>query len=306
MSVCVLGSLNLDIVCRVAELPGPGETVIGRRVDRFTGGKGANQAIAAAAYGAKTAMIGALGRDEAADLLLAHLAAVGVDAGGIVQLEGMTSGHGYIHVSDAGENMIVVISGANAALADAHVRADRLSGHSVFLTQLETPVAVTARAFASPEVQAGTTILNAAPAHPEGAALFPLMDILVVNETELAQFAGLARAPEALDEVAAAARRLLCRPGQTVVVTLGAAGAAAVTADDAFQVEGLPAKVIDTTGAGDCFCGVLAAALSEGAELRAAMTAANAAAGLSTETAGAAASMPTRGAVEKRLGGTPR
>ncbi len=89
-------------------------------------------------------------------------------------------------------------------------------------------------------------------------------------------------------------------------MTLGAAGAAAVTADDAFQVEGLPAKVIDTTGAGDCFCGVLAAALSEGAELRAAMTAANAAAGLSTETAGAAASMPTRGAVEKRLGGTPR
>ena len=303
MSVCVLGSLNLDIVCRVAELPGPGETVIGRRVDRFTGGKGANQAIAAAAYGAKTAMIGTLGRDEAAERLLAHLAAVGVDAGGVVQLDGMTSGHGYIHVSDAGENMIVVISGANAALAEAHVSAERLAGHAVYLTQLETPFAVTARAFASPAAQGGITILNAAPAHPEGAALFPLMDILVVNETELAQFAGLARAPEALDDVAAAARRLLCRPGQTVVVTLGAAGAAAVTAEDAFQVAGLPAKVVDTTGAGDCFCGVLAAALSEGADLAAAMRAANAAAGLSTETAGAAPSMPTRGAVEARLAG---
>jgi len=301
MTVCVLGSLNLDIVCRVTTLPGPGETVIGERVDRFTGGKGANQAIASALYGAPTAMIGALGRDEAADLLLKHMAEVGVDARGIVQLDGLTSGHGYIHVSASGENMIVVISGANAALTDVHVPPEALKGHSVFLTQLETPFPVTAKAFASPEARAGITILNAAPADPEGAALFPLMDIIIVNETELAQFAGLAQAPEALDEVATAARRLITRPGQTVVVTLGAAGAAAVTADDAFQVGGLPARVVDTTGAGDCFCGVLAAALSEGADLRAAMTAANAAAALSTETASAAPSMPSRAAVAARL-----
>ena len=301
MTVCVLGSLNLDIVCRVAALPGPGETVIGERVDRFTGGKGANQAIAAALYGAPTAIIGALGRDDAAALLLAHLAEVGVDTRGVVQLDGLISGHGYIHVSADGENMIVVISGANAALADAHVRPEALAAHSVFLTQLETPFAVTAKAFASPAARAGLTILNAAPAHPEGAALFPLMDAIVVNETELGQFAGLARAPEAMDDVAAAARRLISRPGQTVVATLGAVGAMAVTADDAFHVPGLPATVVDTTGAGDCFCGVLAAALSQGADLRGAMTAANAAASLSTETAGAAPSMPTRAAVAARL-----
>ncbi len=301
MTVCVLGSLNLDIVCRVTALPGPGETVIGSRVDRFTGGKGANQAIASALYGAPTAMIGALGRDEAAELLLTHLAEVGVDARGIVQLDGLTSGHGYIHVSAAGENMIVVISGANAALTDAHVPPEALEGHAVFLTQLETPFGVTARAFATPAARAGITILNAAPANPEGAALFPLMDILVVNETELAQFAGRATAPETLEDIRAAARRLICRPGQTVVATLGAGGAAAITADDAFLVPGLPANVVDTTGAGDCFCGVLAAALSEGADLRTAIVAANAAASLSTETAGAAPSMPRRAQVDARL-----
>ena len=299
--VCVLGSLNLDIVCRVDALPGPGETVIGQRVDRFTGGKGANQAIAAALYGAPTTLIGALGRDDAADLLLGHLAEAGVDTRGVVQLDGHISGHGYIHVSAAGENMIVVISGANAALADAHVQPEALAGHAVILTQLETPFSVTQAVFAGPEARAAITILNAAPANPQGAALFPLMDIIVVNETELGQFAGLIRPPEALAEVAAAARGLISRPGQTVVATLGAAGAMAVTADDAFHVPGLPANVVDTTGAGDCFCGVLAAAISQGADLRAAMIAANAAASVSTQTAGAAPSMPTRAAVEARL-----
>jgi ribokinase len=303
MSVCVLGSLNLDIICRVRDLPTPGETVIGDSVDRLTGGKGANQAIASALYGAPTIMIGALGRDEAAGMLLAHLAEVGVDTTSIAQLDGHISGHGYITVNAAGENMIVVISGANAALTEAHVQPAALKGHTVFLTQLETPLSVTQAVFSGLEARAALTILNAAPALAEGAALFPLMDIIIVNQTEVAKFAGLAKEPETLDAAAGAARRLISRPGQTVVVTLGAAGAAAVSANEAFMVAGLPANVVDTTGAGDCFCGVLAAALSEGADLRTAMTAANAAAGLSTEKPGAAPAMPTRAAIEARLAG---
>ncbi len=288
MSVCVLGSINLDIVCQVSELPAPGETIAALGLARFAGGKGANQAAASARWGAATRLVGAVGRDEAGDELLEGLAEAGIDIAAIARLADPPTGQAYIFVSAAGENMIVVVGGANRAVAAADIAALDLAGHKVFLAQLETPIAAIAALFSTAEARAGVRILNAAPAAPEGASLFRLTDILVVNETELARYAGLDR------DITGAARRLISRPDQSVIVTLGAAGALAVSAEALIEVLGRPAKVVDTTGAGDCFCGVLAAVLADGADLAAAMALANAAASLSTERPGAAVAATLR------------
>jgi ribokinase len=292
MSVCVLGSLNLDIVCSVAGLPRPGETVMGRSVDRIPGGKGANQAVAAARCGAPTRLIGAVGCDEAAETMLAAMADAGVDTAGVARLADHPTGQAFIWVSDAGENSIVVAGGANLAVSPAMLDVAPALAGQVLLAQLETPVAAIEALFAAAP-SGCLRLLNAAPAVPEGRRLFPLVDILIVNETELAVYAGVPVMVDDLDAVAGAARRLISRPGQTVVVTLGKAGALAVDADAHKIVVGRPARVVDTTGAGDCFCGVLAARLAEGTEFAEALQWANTAAALSTERPGATPSMPS-------------
>jgi ribokinase len=299
MSVCVIGSLNLDIVCRVAELPRPGETVAGLSVERLPGGKGANQAVAAALCGAATTLIGAVGRDEAGAVVLAAMRGAGVLKDHVVELAEHPTGQAFIWVSAAGENSIVVAGGANLALAPGHV--DASAGCTVFLAQLETPVDAIETLFASAAAQSGTRILNAAPAVEDGRRLFALTDILIVNETELARYAGAATVPVHLDDFASAARRLISRAGQTVIVTLGKAGAVAIDSEGLVIVEGRAAAVVDTTGAGDCFCGVLAARLATGETLEAAMTWANTAAALSTERPGATPSMPTLVEIEAAL-----
>lgn len=294
MGVCIIGSLNLDIVCRVAELPRPGETVAGGRVERLAGGKGLNQAIAASRHGAAVAMRGAVGDDDAGRTLLAGLRREGVNVEAVVAIAGTDSGQAYIWVSAAGENMIVVAGGANAALATTQISGAAFDDQTVFLAQLETPVDAIRALFESPAARRGLTLLNAAPALAEGRGLFALSDIVVVNETELARYAGLAQAPALVDRIIDAARGLICRPGQLIVVTLGAAGVVAVGADQVHQAPGRPAQVVDTTGAGDCFCGVLAACLSEGARIEDALAVANTAAALSTQRPGASPSMPRR------------
>lgn len=271
MDVLVIGSINQDIVCTVAELPVPGETVAAPSVARHPGGKGLNQAVAAARWGAPTAMIGQVGDDAAGRELTAVLAGAGVDTGAIaVAPEGLT-GHAYIFVSTAGENMIVVAGGVNRTLEAP----TSLPSARVVLAQLETPVAATAAVFEAARAAGAITLLNAAPALPEGAALFPLADVVIVNAIECASY-GAALA------------------GKPLVVTQGAAGAAVIDADGETHVPGRAAKVVDTTGAGDCFCGVLAAELAAGADMLSAVAMANAAAARSTETAGAASSMPLR------------
>jgi ribokinase len=297
MGVVVLGSLNLDVVCSVEILPAPGETVAGLGVARFPGGKGLNQAVAAARWGASTAMIGQVGDDEAGRELVTTLTEAGVDTAAIAVSAQAPTGHGYIFVSAAGENMIVVAGGANLVLEPGTTRLDG----GVLLAQLETPIAVTQALFETARDAGSLTLLNAAPALETGSVLFPLADVVIVNETELARYAGAKTAPTLADDVAVLARQLLSRPAQRVVVTLGAAGALAVDAQTIVAVPGQRAKVVDTTGAGDCFCGVLAAGLSEGADLALAMAQANAAAALSTEIHGAAVSMPMRDQALARL-----
>ncbi len=300
MAVCVLGSINLDNVCRVARLPAPGETLLADSFERFAGGKGGNQAVAAAAWGAATTLIGAVGEDEAGDRLISHLEGRGVDVSAVARLADAPTGQAHISVSPTGENIIVVIGGANRAVTAEYVGTADTAGCTVFLGQLETPLDAVEALFAGPAARAGVKILNAAPAMTEARALFPLVDILVVNQGELGLYANAAE-PTGAREAAPLARRLICRPDQTIIVTLGAAGALAVTKDRDTFAEGRAARVIDTTGAGDCFCGVLAAAIAEGCSIARAMALANAAAAISTEGPGAAVPPTLRPDAEKRL-----
>jgi len=303
MSVFVLGSINLDAVARVDDLPRPGETVAGRSLELFPGGKGANQAVAAARMGAPTRLMGAVGRDDSGPGLKTKLAGYGVQVADVLELPGIPTGQAHVWVASSGENMIVVTSGANAAITPQHVTATPLEGQRILLSQLESPAQAIEALFRAGAAKGALRMLNAAPALPQGAALFPLVDILILNQTELAAYAKLDQEPVRLEEVSRASRKLMSRPDQVVIVTLGAAGVACIRRDEAFLIEGRKVKAVDTTGAGDCFCGALAACLSINMDLREAVEMANAAAALSVQKSGAAPSMPSKREVEAFLEG---
>jgi ribokinase len=291
MSVTIIGSLNYDVVASVPALPRAGETIAALRVDHFPGGKGLNQAVAAARCGAVVRFIGAIGPDHAGAAMRTCLEDAGVDVSGLCVIAGEASGHGFVRVAANGDNSIVVALGANLALTPSRLRAADQTDGGVLLTQLEIPIAtVEAGLRAAPHA---TRILNAAPAEPEARRLFALCDAIVVNELECGAFAARDVDPANDREVAAAARALATSPEQAVIVTLGARGALAVRGEATIRVAVRPAVVMDTVGAGDCFCGALAARLDAGADLEKALRFANAAASLSTERAGAAPSMPS-------------
>jgi ribokinase len=288
--VVVVGSVNVDLVVTLDTLPRPGETVMGGSFARHGGGKGANQAVAAARLGAAVALVGAVGRDELGDAALEELAAEGVDVGGVVRVDAPT-GVALITVDRRGENSIAVASGANAALsADAVTAAlgERLDAPAgVVLLGHEVPeAAVLAGARAARE--AGWAVLvNPAPARALPDALLALGPLLTPNADEARALSGEAD-PEA------AGRALAARTGAPVLVTVGADGALLCASAD---VERLPApaiEVVDTTGAGDTFNGALAAELAEGVPLRAAAGLAIDAAARPTTRAGARAGMPRR------------
>ncbi|MDG2530264.1 ribokinase [Caulobacter endophyticus] len=303
MGVFVLGSINLDAVARVDDLPRPGETVAGLSLELFLGGKGANQAVAAARMGAPTRLMGAVGKDDSGLSLKGKLASYGVQVADVAELSGAPTGQAHVWVSNGGENMIVVTGGANMMITPQQVAATPLEGQRVLLAQLETPAPAIEALFKAGAAKGGLRVLNAAPALPQGAALFPLTDILILNQTELATYARLDHEPAKLEEVSKAARKLMSRPDQTIIVTLGKTGVAAVRRDEAFLVEGRKVKAVDTVGAGDCFCGALAAGLAANLDLREAVEQANAAAALSVQKPGAAPSMPSKREVEVFLEG---
>ncbi|MDB5466255.1 MAG: ribokinase [Phenylobacterium sp.] len=302
MAVCVLGGVNLDHVVRVEALPRRGETVAGLGLAESPGGKGANQAVAAALAGARTHLLGAVGADAAGARLRDFLRAAGVDVSWLREFADHPTGQAFISVDSQGGNTIVVASGANMAFLGEHVEAAPPPAARVFLTQFEASLSAIEALFRSAPAQAGIKILNAAPALVEGARLLALADVVVVNEGELATLAGLPAEPSGAEEAVAAARAL-ARPGQTVLTTLGADGAVAVRYDQVIRTPGRKAAALDTTGAGDCFCGNLAAALSEGASLEIAMRFANAAASISVTRSGAAESMPAQAETQAVAGG---
>lgn len=305
MSICVLGSINMDIVLSVPSLPRPGETVSGASVQTHPGGKGANQAIAATRLGTPTVLLGAVGIDRFGETLLDYLGRSDVDISAIARVEETDTGQAYICVAPDGENLIVTVPGANHAVAAEQVVSERLAGHGVYLSQLEVSPDAVAAFLDSEAAKSGRRLLNAAPAHTATAPLLALAEIVIVNETELATYCGVAEPPTSRPEVERMARGLIGEPGQTVVVTLGAEGALAVSADRVEQVAGHRVEAVDATGAGDCFCGALAGALDTGATLADALGFANAAAAISVTRPGAAPSMPIRAEVEAQAARSP-
>ncbi|MCE7798019.1 ribokinase [Sphingobium sufflavum] len=292
MAVHVVGSINVDIIASVERLPSPGETILALRTERLPGGKGGNQAVAAARMGAATHMVGAVGDDEAGAWMRGQLAASGVEVGGVVAVPGAQTGTAFIAVDAHGENQIIVAPGANADLPAVEPLAS-----GVLLAQLEVPVATLAPLFAGSHAR---RILNAAPPVLAATALLDHVDILIVNQHELAIFAGVAQVPAGLDAVVGHALRLV-RPGQLLIVTLGAGGVVAVWPDRHLHIPAMPVTPVDTIGAGDCFCGALAALLDEGMAIEPALHRANAAAALCTLGHGAAPAMPDRADVEASL-----
>jgi ribokinase len=297
MSVTVFGSVNMDMVLRVDCLPLPGETVAARGLAFLPGGKGANQAVASARYGAATRLIGAIGDDQHGTKMRGFLDDCGVDLTLLATLTGPT-GLALICVDDRGENQIVVIPGANALVAaPAQGIGSAASGRAVALAQLELPVRAIGRFLKDSRDAGAITILNTAPALVTAASLFDDVDILVLNETELEFYLGhvLPNDPHAIGKAACA---LLRDARQTIVVTLGGAGVVAVKTDDITSIAAPSVNVVDTVGAGDCLCGVLAAALSEGRSFADSIRLAVHAAALAVQKEGAATSMPTRAEIE--------
>ncbi|MGY1811527.1 ribokinase [Blastococcus sp. SYSU D00820] len=304
MPVTVVGSLNEDVLVPVERLPGRGETVVGGDATTAPGGKGANQAAAAGRLGSGVAMVGRVGDDPAGRRMRAALADAGVDVGSVLATAGVPTGSATIPVEEGtGENLIVVVPGANAALAPGDVDVEAVRAAGVLLLQLEVPLATVAAAAAGTR---GTVVLNPAPPQPLPPELLDRVDVLVPNEHELAALAGAPDTHRDPAEVAALARRL-ARPGTAVVVTLGARGAVVVPAGGAPALhQAAPAVTpVDTTGAGDCFCGALCQALARGEELPAAVRYAVTAAALSTTGPGARGALPDDAAVRAALPGVP-
>lgn len=291
--VFVAGSINMDVVATADRHPRIGETVAGRQVLYFPGGKGANQAVAAARLGARTTLIGRLGKDSFGAELRAFLAAQGIDLGYVQQTAGVHTGTAIITVAEA-DNTIVVIPGSNALVSAEDVGVVPLLQGDVAVSQFEIPLPATAAFFQRARGAEATTLLNPAPAQAISSELLVLVDILVLNETELGFLAGveLSDSDEAA-RIIEVARGLQVREDQTICVTLGKRGVLALAGREEIAVPGRVVTAVDTTGAGDCFVGAFAAQLAEGAPLRAALAFANAAASISVQRMGAGPSMPT-------------
>ena len=287
----------MDLIATAERMPRPGETVFATGITRVAGGKGLNQAVAARRLGAAPVyMLGSVGEDPFGEELLGFMREEGIGAEGVGRAAEPT-GVALITVDAQAENTIVVAVGANSRLSAEAMdsQSDLIAGAGVALVQLEAPVEAVHR-FLSIGREAGViTILNTAPALPLPDALLSLVDILCLNETELAEMAGLSETPEERVSLAAAARGLAARGAGCVIVTLGKAGALAVTADADDLYPGVEVEAVDPTGAGDCFLGGLAARLSEGATLSEAVAFANRAAAVSVQRPGASSSIPYRG-----------
>jgi ribokinase len=299
--VTVIGSLNMDLVIRAPRIPQPGETIIGSQFRNVPGGKGANQAVAAARLGAQVSMVGRVGRDGFGEVLLENLASDGIDHTHVTRDPEAASGVALIVVDDAGQNSIVVASGANGRLSPDDVEAARaaIAGADVVLMQLESPLETVSRAAEIARAHGVPVVLNPAPARPLPSPLLSLVDVLIPNESETALLAGMPVDDQAQAEAAAAA--LLELGVGTVILTLGERGALLARTSGATHVPAFQVHPVDTTAAGDAFVGAFAVGLAKGKPLEEAVRWGNAAGALATTQMGAQPSLPTRGALEGLL-----
>ena len=300
--VAVVGSLNIDLVCHATRRPDKGETLIGDAFDIFTGGKGFNQATAAARLGAEVTLVGSVGADPFGEMLLSATENEGIDSRFVTKRTDTGTGVATIVIEPDGDNSIIVVPRANMALTTAEIdaAADAIANADVLLLQLETPIAASEHAAAIAKAHGTTVLLNPAPAQPLPDSLLAYVDILTPNqsETELLSKMRVSNDEEARNAAAVLRARMTNTETSTVVLTLGERGALILTATTSESVPARAVEAVDTTGAGDAFCGALATALASGETLHAAIGFANAAGAAAVTVVGATPSMPTREKVE--------
>jgi ribokinase len=291
-SVFVVGSINMDVVASADRHPRSGETVTAEELKFVPGGKGANQAVAAHRAEADTWLVGRLGDDHFGDRLEAFLRDAGLDLHHVEREPNLPTGTALITVAGS-QNTIVVVPGANGALRPGDVQALPIATRDVVVAQFEVPLETVEAALRHGREEGATTLLNPSPAMPAGPGLLELADVLVVNETELGFFSDAqTEALEGDGDIIAAAHNLRAHHSQTIVTTLGPDGAIALEQEEVIRIEGRRVDAVDPTGAGDCFTGNLAAELSRGAPVSAALATANVAASLCVQSFGAGPSMP--------------
>ncbi|TEU14504.1 MAG: ribokinase [Anaerolineales bacterium] len=301
--IAVVGSLNMDLVVRAPHMPIPGETVIGSDFRTIPGGKGANQAVAAARLGAEVTMIGRVGDDDFGRAQLRNLGELGIDTTHVIVDPEAATGIALITLDASGQNSIVLASGANMRLAREDINAAQVTivQSDVLVLQLESPLEVVTYAIDIAHAEGVKVILNPAPARPLPEETLARLDYLIPNESETALLTGI----EVTDIHSAkeAAERLREEGVGTVILTLGARGAFLVSAEESVHVPGYKVEVVDTTAAGDAFVGGLAVALAQGQNLAEAARYANAAGALAVTRLGAQPSLPTRQEVEEFMKG---
>jgi len=305
-TLAVVGSLNMDFVVTVDHLPAPGQTVLGRNFQMIPGGKGANQACAAARLGANSVtvrMVGRVGYDVFADHLKASLSAAGVDVSAVHATRAQATGVALISVDTAGQNSIVVASGANHALLASETEAMRpvFRGARFALFQLESPLDTVAAALKLARAEGARTILDPAPAVPLAPELLASVDILTPNETEASILLGLPPGRVSLSDAAALAHSLRERGPKAVLLKLGDQGCYYLDDETELSSAAFPVVAKDTTAAGDTFNAALAVALAEDRGVEEALRFANAAAAISVTRMGAQASVPARAEVDAFL-----
>jgi ribokinase len=299
--ITVFGSINMDLIATTERLPGPGETVVGSTFATAAGGKGANQALAARRAGSEVRMVGAVGNDGFADPALALLQSSGTDLSAVTRTN-ISTGTALILVGDdSGENMIAVVPGANGTIgeAQAELAVEAMAPSDTLMLQLEIPPGAVEAALRAAKAKGIRTMINTAPLTADAVRLAGLADIVVANETEFERLAGCTISD------AQAREEILCRlhgeTGQTFVVTLGGEGVVAMLDGEILSATGLKIEPVDTVGAGDTFCGYLAASLDQGISFADALRRAAVAGSLACLERGAQPSIPEASSVEAQL-----
>ncbi|MCZ2127794.1 MAG: ribokinase [Anaerolineales bacterium] len=296
--ILVVGSLNADLVIRAPRFPQPGETISGEDLQVIPGGKGANQAVAAARQGAQTALVGRVGGDQFAPFLVQNLQANRVDVSQ-VRADSSASGVAIIIVDESGQNSIVLSPGANAKVAPQDVDLAAFPDAQILLLQLEIPTPTVLRAAQEAHRRGRTVILNPAPAQALPAELLANTDILIPNESELELLSG--ESVQNFSSVESAAKKIMTQGVKVVVVTLGERGAALITSDKTEIIPAFKVNAVDTTAAGDAFIGGFAASLLKGESLATAVRYGSACGALAVSKFGAQPSLPTKEETERFL-----
>jgi ribokinase len=291
--IFVVGSINRDLVVYVDGLPRPGETIFGDRFQQFSGGKGANQAVAASRLGGNVYLVGNVGADPFGKEMRDFLAGENIDISEIAILDTAPTGIALITVDSASENSIVVVSGANMVWPTRDLARLKIERRDVVVCQFEIPLEISESVFARAKEIGATTILNPAPVKPVPERILRTVDYLVVNEVELETLAGTTVNPDDRASVHAAMAKLHERGRFAIVATLGPRGALVSSPTGRYEAKGYNVDAVDTTGAGDCFIGGFAASLAKSDSVPDAIDFANKAAAISVTRRGAASSFPT-------------